>query len=225
MPTYQLGGADAGSFEIGLGTGQITVKANAELDHEDKPTHTVTVTATDSHNASVTITVTIHVTDVDEAPAAMEYIKTVEYPENGTGPVLTLTAVDPEDASPIIWSPLASNDSGDQDIPGEGGNDGAEVADDVMADDVEDGDLFKISADGVLEFKAKPDFENPADADVADNVYKVVVQASRRHDDELVQSYRHSHGRGRGRVGEAEADSPRKHNPVAASGWGRDNRR
>ena len=51
--------------------GQITVKANAELDHETKPTHTVTVTATDPHNASDTITVTIHVTDVDEAPVIM----------------------------------------------------------------------------------------------------------------------------------------------------------
>ena len=45
-PTYQLGRPDAGSFEIGLTDGQITVKADAELDHETKPTYTVTVTAT-----------------------------------------------------------------------------------------------------------------------------------------------------------------------------------
>ena len=85
--SYTLSGPDAGLFEIVLDSGQITVKANVELDHETKPRHTVTVTVTDSHNASATITVTIHVTDVDEAPAPddSEYIKTFEgYTENET---------------------------------------------------------------------------------------------------------------------------------------------
>ena len=50
--SYMLGGTDADGFDIELLTGQITVGADAELDHESKPTHTVTVTATDPHGAT-----------------------------------------------------------------------------------------------------------------------------------------------------------------------------
>ena len=57
----------------------------------------------------------------------------IQYPENGTGPVATFTAIDPEGAS-VVWS-LAT-----------GG-------------DMED---FSIE-NGVLRFKSSPDFENPGD--------------------------------------------------------------
>ena len=103
---------------------------------------------------------------------------TVQYNENDTVPVIILTATDPEGASPILWSRLASNDTAVQDIPGvvtDGG------ADDVSTADGEDGDLFKISADGVLEFINKPDYEIPMDVTNGTNPaneYKVVVQAS-----------------------------------------------
>ena len=176
--SYTLGGTDAGSFGIHLDTGQITVGAKAKLDHETKPTHTVTVTATDTHNAIDTITVTIHVTDVDEAPmisdkADMEATaeKSVDYDEKGTGPVMTLTASDPEGATPIVWTLLASDDSR-LDIDA---NDDGDTADDVdvLAADAADGALFKINQGGVLEFKAKPNFEG-----TGDNKYHVVVQAS-----------------------------------------------
>ena len=176
-PTYQLGGRDVGSFKIGLTDGQIMVKADAELDHETKPIHTVTVTATDSQNDTAKITVTIHVTDMDEAPEAMKYVHSIVHDENDTDAVITLTATDPEGASPILWSLLASGDDADQDIPGEGDNDGDVEADDVLTEAGEDGDLFKISANGVLEFKNKPDFEKPADTG-GGNEYRVVVQAS-----------------------------------------------
>ena len=108
---------------------------------------------------------------------AQQAATTVQYNEEDTVPVITLTATDPEGASPILWSLLASTDEDDQDIPGEGDNDGQENADDVETEEGQDGDLFKISANGVLEFKNKPDFENPAD-DGGGNEYKVVVQAS-----------------------------------------------
>ena len=76
------------------------------LDHETKPTLTVTVTATDPHQATDTITVTIQVTDVDEAPMAVgSDDRTVEYTENDTSSVLTLSARDPEEAgATIVWS-------------------------------------------------------------------------------------------------------------------------
>ena len=153
MPTYQLGGRDAGSFEIVLGTGQIMVGDDAKLDHESKPTHSVTVTATDSHNATDTITVTIHVTDVDEPPAAaaMEYTKIVDdYTENDTVEVVDLDAVDPEEASPIIWSLLSGASQ-----PFAPEVDGTALADADIADNAK----FEISDAGVLTFKEAPNFE------------------------------------------------------------------
>ena len=60
--TYTLGGADAGSFDIDGGTGQIKVGAGTTPDPAVRDTYTVVVTATDPSGASATITVTIMVT-------------------------------------------------------------------------------------------------------------------------------------------------------------------
>ena len=65
---YTLGGADAGLFAIGGGTGQITVGAGTTLDYETRTSYTVVVTATDPDNESAAITVTISVTDVGSGP-------------------------------------------------------------------------------------------------------------------------------------------------------------
>ena len=70
-----------------------------------------------------------------------------EYAENGTGAVATFTAVDPEGES-IVWSLAASDDMGD----------------------------FSIE-NGVLRFMSSPDFEDPADTDMA-NTYLVTIEAS-----------------------------------------------
>ena len=74
----------------------------------------------------------------------------IEYPENGTGPVATFTAIDPEGAS-IVWSLAA-------------------------ADDMED---FSI-VNGVLRFKSPPDFEAPQGGGTNGTsvTYQVTVQAS-----------------------------------------------
>ena len=166
--SYMLGGADADGFDIGLLTGQIAVGADAELDHESKPTHTVTVTATDSHDATDMITVTIHVTDADEPPAAMEYIKDVDnYAEDDTVQVIDLDATDPEGASPIVWSLPSQLPTPPPEVDGTA----------LVSDDLDDNGEFKISDAGVLTFDEKPDYENPAD-DGTNNEYKVVVQAS-----------------------------------------------
>ena len=61
---------------------------------ETKTSYEVTVTAEDSFGASATITVTVTVTDVDETPDVTGDAS-IEYAENGTGPVATYTAVDP----------------------------------------------------------------------------------------------------------------------------------
>ena len=65
--THTLEGADATSFDIDPGSGQIW--ADAELDHEEKSRHSVTVKATDTRGGSATVAVTITVTDLDEPPS------------------------------------------------------------------------------------------------------------------------------------------------------------
>ena len=96
---------------------------------------------------------TIHVTDVDEAPKITEGGLAVsgpmnpDYPENGMDAVGTYTASGPE-AAKARWT--------------------------LMGDDM--GDL-SISTSGVLTFDAKPDYEDPMDADM-DNTYMVTVKAN-----------------------------------------------
>ena len=81
---------------------------------------------------------------------------TIEYAENGTAPVATYTAVDPEMTAIASWSL--------------GGTDAA---------------LFSIEG-GVLSFKKSPDYEDakdvlgttPSQAAASDNTYEVMVQAT-----------------------------------------------
>ena len=85
---------------------------------------------------------------------------TIEYAENGTDPVVTFTAVDPE-GTVVKWS-LAVNDA----------------AGEPLNDDASD---FSIDG-GVLSFKKSPNYEKatgggPADADVL-NTYSVTVVAT-----------------------------------------------
>ena len=80
--THALSGTDAGKFEIGSGTGQITVKTGTSLNYESGTTSysvTVTVTAASAGANSqsldpnapgdYTVPVTINVNDVNEPPA------------------------------------------------------------------------------------------------------------------------------------------------------------
>ena len=128
--TYSLDSAGAASFDIDTSTGQL--KTKAALNYETKSSYSVTVTATDTSNATETIAVTITVTDVNEAPK-VNGDASKNYPENGTGPVASYTATDPEKAT-IEWT-LSGDDAGD----------------------------FSISTGGVLKFSTSPDFEDPAD--------------------------------------------------------------
>ena len=161
---YLLSGADAASFGINSGTGQITVGANAKLDYETKDTYMVTVTARDPEGLSSSVDVTIKVTNVDEAPE-ISGSSSEMYAENGTVPVATFTAVDPEMKS-VEWSiPAAGED------PDAGGV--------LTADDNTDGTLFAISKSGELTFMDAPDFEMAAGgASNNSNTYQLVVAAS-----------------------------------------------
>ena len=69
--TYSLAG-DVDTFTVDDSSGQIRVAEGAVLDYETPSTYRVTVTATDPSNASDSISVDISVTDVNEAPGAVD---------------------------------------------------------------------------------------------------------------------------------------------------------
>ena len=158
---YLLSGADAASFDIDSGTGQISVGASAMLDHETNPAYEVTVTARDPEGLSSSVDVTIKVTDVDEAPE-ISGSSSEMFPENGDGVVAVFTAVDPEGKS-VTWSVETDEN----------------VSTDLDAADVADSALFEISKSGELTFMSKPNFEAPAGG-IANNsnTYMLVVAAS-----------------------------------------------
>ena len=162
--TYTLTDADGGtdgdsaSFAIDWATGQLMAKA--ALNFEDTPSYTVVVRATDPSGVpqastavaanSDEVTVVITVTDVNEAPAVAGDAA-VTFNED-TGDITNLLddymATDPDAGAPTpTWSVAGP-----------------------------DGDKF-TAVDGELKFKAKPDHENPTDANT-DNVYEVTAQAS-----------------------------------------------
>ena len=110
--TYSLsGGADKDAFGIVPASGQITVGADTELDYETRTSYMVEVKAEDPFGRSDTVMVTITVTDVDEPPMLEGDAAVDDYAENGTGPVATYTAPDPEGGS-VGWS-LEGVDAGD----------------------------------------------------------------------------------------------------------------
>ena len=69
---YSLLGGNASLFTIDSGTGQIRVADGTILNHEDRPSLQVTVEAADPYGEYVSTAVTIDVTDVNEAPVAMD---------------------------------------------------------------------------------------------------------------------------------------------------------
>ena len=108
-------------------------------------------------------------------PVRAQDSTTIEYTENSTDEVVTLSASDPEDATPITWSLPAGVD--------EDGNctaittDLNDAEDPPSVTDAQDNCDFKISQSGVLEFKSPPNYESPAD-EGENNSYRVVVQAT-----------------------------------------------
>ena len=66
--SYELEGADAASFDIDRGSGQI--RTSAALNHEEKSRYSVTVRARDGRGGTSTAGITISVTDVVEPPGA-----------------------------------------------------------------------------------------------------------------------------------------------------------
>ena len=96
------------------------------------------------------------------------------YAENGTGPVATFTASDPEGATPGFWS-LVPNDATFDTIEG------------VEEADAADEDLFEIDQSGVLSFKSPRSYED--DSNSGDKEYRVTVQVSDGSEVEYFKAY------------------------------------
>ena len=93
--TYDLEGADAGSFTLLSGTGQLQTKD--ALNHEARPSYEVTLTTMDDHDGSDSITVTITVNDLMEPPG------------KPVAPTVTQAAVNGNKALDVDWEPPANS--------------------------------------------------------------------------------------------------------------------
>ena len=137
--TYSLSGRDVAAFNIVASSGQLQTKL--ALDREAKSSYAVTVSVHDgkaangSANTAIddTIRVTITVDNGNEPPTVTGPTA-VNYPENGTGTVVSYRASDPE-GDPVTWFLQEGTDRDD----------------------------FSINA-GKLTFKTPPNYEAPTDA-------------------------------------------------------------
>lgn len=100
--TYLLEGTNAGMFSIVRSTGQIQTRL--PLDYETATSYSVDVKSIDPSNASSTITVIIAVTNVDEAPEAVD--DTASATEDGSAVTIDVLAndSDPEDMQLTLTS-------------------------------------------------------------------------------------------------------------------------
>ena len=174
-------GADVAKFKIDQKTGQITTAQNLNREHTDADAApnfgcgdnykcVVQVTATDSAGAaSDPATVTITLANVDEKPKFTSVAgtalspKTIKSPEENTALFADGRDADEGFVTTEAGVTYAATDEDDLNVNLT-----------LMGPDAA---KFGLSSSGVLSFKAKPDYENPGDAN-RDNVYMVTVRAS-----------------------------------------------
>ena len=146
--TWSLEGTDANDFNMNAGVLTFKHAPNYESPTDDDEGNDYEVTVVAS-DATNRATREVTVTITDvNEPPVIGGPTDPEYAENGTDVVGVYTATDPERTT-IGWT-LSSTDADD----------------------------FDIDTSGVLTFKTSPDFENPADQNPQDNVYKLTVTAS-----------------------------------------------
>ena len=150
--TWDLGGLDAGDFEISEG-GVLTFASPPNFDSPagsgtDGNEYLVTVQARDDQGNTGELPVTVTVTDRNEGATVSGRTEIAVQENRDPSLVLaTYTASDPEGQAITRWS-LGGSDSGD----------------------------FSISGDGELTFRNTPDYDRPADSN-RDNEYRVTVRA------------------------------------------------
>ena len=157
--TYTLGGTNGELFSIDVATGQLRTSAALNREATNGESYTVMVTATDPYvrgsesiNYSDMITVTINVTNVNEDPKV-------------TGEPSPRVAENTAAATPVATTYTATDDEDD-----------AGTGDVVLTLSGTDAASFSLT-EGVLTFKALPNFEAPKDAG-KDNAYNITVVAT-----------------------------------------------
>ena len=155
VTSWRLAGSDAGDFTItdtGQNSAQLTFRNIPDYDRPADSNrdneYLVTIRA---YNGSTygSLDVTVRVTDENEAAPVVTGRETLSFPENTatTTRLHTYRATDTDRNTEITWSV-----------------------------DGEDGNAFAID-EGVLAFRAPPDYEQPADQKT-NNVYEITVVAS-----------------------------------------------
>jgi hypothetical protein len=111
--SYAITGGDpGGAFAIDAATGDITVADATQLDFESAPVFNLTVTVTDGSALSDTATVTIDLTDLNEAPTAVDAAFTLpESSADGTS-VGTVLATDPDVGDTLGFAITAGDPGG-----------------------------------------------------------------------------------------------------------------
>ena len=174
--TYSLTGPDASKFQT-KGTPPV-LSFRAKPDYEAKAdanrdnVYEVNVRATAGASYAERM-VKVTVTPVDEGPD-VSGLSSKDFRENGKGPVVTFTAVDPEGETPVEWFIAADSAA----LPS-GFTETTDNADEDDFDiDKKTGALtFDVGGDdGTPDRSVSPDHENPGDTDT-DNTYNVVVAA------------------------------------------------
>ena len=155
LVALSLMGNDGGMFRLNSArvlTFTMAPDYEEPMDANEDNVYEVTVRATDSTRMYADRMVTVTVIDVNEAPEIMEGQgrNSIDYIENGTDPVATFTATDPE-GDTVTWDLETGADM----------------------------EEFEISEDGVLTFESPPDFEAATGSGAGNtNIYEVTVTAT-----------------------------------------------
>ena len=148
-------GTDKNHFTIDRRGGVLTFRSPPDFenpqDSDGNNDYTIKIRASDPSGSMDDLDITVTVTDVNEAPD-IDLPDLPDYAENGTDPVATYMAVDPE-GDTIAWTLPDTNHATDR-------------------------RAFTITG-GVLKFEDAPDFESPHDSDdPPDNDYEITIKAS-----------------------------------------------
>ena len=155
--TYTLGGTDASKFRVRQDNTDTTeneggqIEVGAGTKLDYETKQTYMVTVMAEDSFGDRASIMVTITVTDlNEGPDITGEDTIEYPENRVSSVETYRASDPERAGIITWL-LTGTDAA----------------------------FFDISSNGVLTFKEKPNYEMAVD-DGTDNMYEVIVQATRR---------------------------------------------
>ena len=193
--SWTVTGTDGHAFEIGS-SGALTFRSPPDFENPTDSNrdnrYEISVMVTDDQGLTdrvdVTVTVINHAEGVEPTISTRRPPST--YRENGTSPVYTFRATDPQQQT-ITWS-LEGDDAGD----------------------------FDLSTGGALTFRTAPDFENPVDSDrLNDYELTVVATDEDRHRDRLsftVSVTDVNEGPEISRVGSAPGSVPENYDPSLA---------